>query len=236
MTAQNGFNDLVFLTGSGVKRLGLGHLENLSIEIEDFQLENGSTTSVTVHMRPTNHLYSRRFDPSSDNEVELKKTGELLLRFEHDDGNYQAVKRGTPILSTEKRVFCDKKYAQSKLFPAFVESLKKRLSTVCVLANSGDARSCLSALWVLPSPYEQDDFYIVIFKLTKINGKEINMLIETAFVVDADDFRVKKLTSKQNKQDQKPYLVILRNVLAGRKPFDSPKKTKSKKQNAKRPK
>lgn len=124
MTAQNGFNDLVFLTGSGVKRLGLGHLENLSIEIEDFQLENGSTTSVTVHMRPTNHLYSRRFDPSSDNEVELKKTGELLLRFEHDDGNYQAVKRGTPILSTEKRVFCDKKYAQSKLFPAFVESLK----------------------------------------------------------------------------------------------------------------
>ena len=114
--------------------------------------------------------------------------------------------------------------------------MKKRLSTVCVLANSGDARSCLSALWVLPSPYEQDDFYIVIFKLTKINGKEINMLIETAFVVDADDFRVKKLTSKQNKQDQKPFLVILRNVLAGRKPFDSPKKTKSKKQNAKRPK
>ena len=226
MTVQNGFNDLVFVTSSGVTKLGLGHLENLSIEINDFQLENGSTNTVTVHMRPTNHLYSRRFDPASDNEAILKKTGELLLRFEHEDGNYQAVKRGTPVVSTEKRVFCDKKYAQSKLFPAFVESLKARLSTICVLANSGDARSCLSALWVLPSPYKQDDFYIVIFKLTKLNGKEINMLIETAFVVAEDDFRVKKLTDKRNRQDQKPFLVILRNVLAGRKPFDSPKQNK----------
>lgn len=226
MTAQNGFNDLVFLIDGEKKRLALSHLENLYIVIDDFQLDNGNKTKLTVHMRPTNHLYSRRFEPASDDEALLTQTGELLLRYEHEEGNYQAVRHGAPVISTEKRVFCEKKYEQSMLFPAFVESLKQRLSSVCVLANSGDVRSCLSALWVLPSPYAQEDFYIVIFKLTKCNGNEINMLIETAFVVDANDFRVKRLTEKRHRQDQKPFLVILRNVLGGRKPFDSPKKAK----------
>jgi hypothetical protein len=229
---QNGFNDLVFTIDGKEKRLGLSHLENLFIEINDFQLDDGRSITVTLHMRPTNHLYSRRFEPETDDEVALKATGELLLRYEHEAGNYQAVRRVSPVISTEKRVFCARKYEQSKLFPVFVESLKTRLQTICVLANQGDTRSCLSALWVLPSPYSQDDYYIVIFKLTKLNGQEVNMLIETAFVVGANDSRVKRLRDKNYRQQQKPFLVILKNVLAGRRPFDSPRKPKK----TKRPK
>ncbi|HCZ9068405.1 TPA: hypothetical protein O4G11_003624 [Proteus mirabilis] len=222
MNIQNGFNDLVFNIDGKEKQLSLKHLSNLSLEIKDFRLENNSLVDIVIHMRPTNHLYSRRFDPDNDDAEKLNQTGELLFRYEHHEGNFQSVKDG--IISSEKRVFCEKKYEQSKMFPLFVRELSLHPSSICVLANPGDDRSCLSALWALPSPYSSDEKYIVIFKLNKVNSTTINMLVETAFVVKNDDFRVKKISDSKYRHGQKPFFVILKNILAGRKPFDSPKK------------
>jgi hypothetical protein len=51
------------------------------------------------------------------------------------------------------------------------------------------------------------------------------MVIETAFLVDGDDFRVKNLKGK----DAKPFLIAVRNVFAKRPPFQGPALSRSKK-------
>jgi len=55
------------------------------------------------------------------------------------------------------------------------------------------------------------------------------MLIETAFVVQTNDNRAERLTETKFKDDRKPFLVLLRNVLAGRLPFEGKAKKAAKK-------
>ncbi|EGQ9055240.1 hypothetical protein HJ196_23290 [Vibrio parahaemolyticus] len=228
MPVQNGFEDLVLTIGTETEYLPLSHLQDLQIQIDDFELESKHKVTLTVYIRPTNHLYSRRFDGALDNEAGLSQTGELLLRYEHYPGNFQAKKPDGQI-STEKRVFCRTKYEQSKLFPSFIDYVSANLSNICVLPNKGNTRTCLSALMALPPPYAQDESYLVFFTLHKVNSKEVNMLIETAFVENNNDFRVKMLLGETAKDEMKPFLVLLRNILAGRGPFEGMVKKTAKK-------
>lgn len=227
MTVQNGFSDIVLTKNDGEERFPLKHLENHFIVIPEFLLESNQTVDLKVYIRPTNHLYSRRPEKGVDNLTKLSATGELLLRYEHAEGNYQAVKEG--MISPEKRIFCLIKYEQSFMFPSFVQSLQQNPSQLCILPNPGDRRTCLSALVKLPEPWNNNDLYLVIFRLHKINSREINMLIETAFVVLPNDNRAERLTAHRYKDDRKPFLVLLRNVLAGRLPFEGKAKTAAKK-------
>ncbi|NMU29919.1 hypothetical protein HKB21_30365 [Vibrio parahaemolyticus] len=55
------------------------------------------------------------------------------------------------------------------------------------------------------------------------------MLIETAFVENNNDFRVKMLLGETVKDEMKPFLVLLRNILAGRGPFEGMVKKTAKK-------
>jgi 23S rRNA U2552 (ribose-2'-O)-methylase RlmE/FtsJ len=67
--------------------------------------------------------------------------------------------------------------------------------------------------------------YVVLFKLHRLSARDLSMVIETAFLVDEDDFRVKLLQGR----DTKPFLVAVRNVFAKRPPFQGPALRKSKK-------
>ena len=98
-----------------------------------------------------------------------------------------------------------------------------------MLANRGDTRTCLSAL--IEAQQENNDqslYYLVMFKLHRFNSKNINMLIETAFIVNADDNRAKRIKYGQE-TDKKPFKVLVRNILAKREPFEIRKLTKSRK-------
>lgn len=53
------------------------------------------------------------------------------------------------------------------------------------------------------------------------------MFCETAFVVTDDDFRAKKLIAPDD--TSKPFLVLLKNILSGRKPFEGKAKKAAKK-------
>lgn len=230
MNPQNGFNDIEIFTDGQANRYSIKHLENICITIPDLKLHNNQIVSVSVYMRPTNHLYSVRFDEEIHDEAALSSTGELLRRYNHVSGNYQALSSTPPVISTEKRVFCSERYQQSFLFPLFVNFLEDKITGLCVLANNGDDRTCLSMLFRLPQEYgyEVDDRYLVFFKLTKINGNEINMLIDTGFVVKDSDFRAEKIESSKYRHGKKPFIVILKNILAGHKPFESPPLPKKK--------
>ena len=227
MTVQNGFNDIVLTKNDREERFSLKHLDNHFIVISEFLLESNQTVDLKVYIRPTNHLYSRRPETGVDNLTNLSATGELLLRYEHAEGNYQAANEG--MISSEKRIFCPIKYAQSLMFPHFAQSLQQNPSQLCILPNPGDRRTCLSALVKLPEPWNDSDLYLVIFRLHKVNSREINMLIETAFVVQTNDNRAERLTETKFKDDRKPFLVLLRNVLAGRLPFEGKAKKAAKK-------
>ena len=214
---HNGFTDITFIENGLAHRYSLKHLEGLSIEKADFERESGQTAPLTIHIRPTNHLYSRKFE-----DTDLLSSPRLLLRFNHNEGNYQSVKH-PPKISSERRIFCNDKYEASKLFPAYIDYLKVK-NPHCVLANRGDTRTCLSAL--IEVGESNSDYYLVIFKLHKADSKNLNMLIETAFIIDKDDDRAKRITEAHS-SEKKPFLLLARNILAGRGPFEKRKQSKS---------
>ncbi|MEZ8885149.1 hypothetical protein, partial [Vibrio sp. 10N.247.311.13] len=170
-------------------------------------------------------LYSRAFDQDKDSIQALAQTGELLRRYEHDSNNYRAVTQERT-LSNELRVFCNDKYTENRsFFPSFIDFLKSNLHNICVLPHSkkGDHRKTLTGLLSV----EKGKNYIVLFTLHKTNNKNINMFCETAFVVTDDDFRAKKLIAPDD--TSKPFLVLLKNILSGRKPFEGKAKKAAKK-------
>tara|TARA_R110001583_G_scaffold146766_3_gene298790 strand:- start:339 stop:1127 length:789 start_codon:yes stop_codon:yes gene_type:complete len=220
---QNGFNDVVFTESGVAKQYSLSHLEGLSIHFEEFELESKQVVPVSIHVRPTNHLYTRRFEPNSDSIASSR----LITRYEHHDGNFQAIKE-PPTISTEKRIFCDEKYEANKRLPDFIKHAQEN-NPKCMLANRGDTRTCLSALIeVQQNNNGQILYYLVMFKLHRVNSKSINMLVETAFIVNADDQRAKRIKDGQE-SDKKPFKVLVRNILAKREPFEIRKLTTSRK-------
>ena len=229
MSTQNNLDDLIIvLNGKSVTK-SLTHLENLKILIVDFISESNNKNDVTINIRPTNHVYSRSFDKGTDNREKLQRTGELLLKFEHQPDNPERLildGNGNKKLSSDVRVFCDEKYESSKLLPVFKTMLETNIRTACVIANLGDNKTCLSALLELPAHYGPDLRYVVFFKFHKVSATEISMIIETAFIVALNHFKIKQL---ENEEDQKSLQAIIKNILAGRFPFEGKSRTKSKK-------
>ena len=229
MVVHDGLEDISINTSNGVQLHSLEHLQDLTIEISAFNFENGVTDDVEIHVRPTNHVYSRKFEHDTDNYANLSATGELIIKYEHYENNPSRVKldlNQAPIISTDKRVFCPTKYNASKNIPAFIEDLNNFPNKFCVLANSGDDRTCLTGVFEFPEGNTNNNCYIVLFKLHRINTRELSMVIETAFIVEKTDFRAVKI---ENDTGGKPFLVIVKNIFAKRRPFVGPDKKRSKK-------
>lgn len=203
----------------------LTHLKDKGFVIDEFETESKHLIKLNINIVPTNHLYSRAFDQDKDSIQALDQTGELLRRYEHYSNNYRAVTQERT-LSNELRVFCNDKYTENRsFFPSFIDFLKSNLHNICVLPHSkkGDHRKTLTGLLSV----EKGKNYIVLFTLHKTNNKNINMFCETAFVVTDDDFRAKKLIAPDD--TSKPFLVLLKNILSGRKPFEGKAKKAAKK-------
>ena len=216
MTRNNDFNPMHV----GGNTYGLEHLKDRFLVV-DLDFDNGDTRTITVHMRPTNHLFSRSVtEQDKDNSAALKSSGHWLVSYVHHEGNYQSLK-GEPPKLKECRVFCKEKWTDSFLFPKFIGLIADKPSHVTVLANAGDDKTCLSG--ILEIEERPDEVYLVFFNLSKINSKEANMLIESAYCVDSNaNPKAKQLIKRE---DAKPFVVALKNVMEGRKPFESKKQS-----------
>lgn len=134
---------------------------------------------------------------------------------------YQKIKDDPPKIK-EHRIFCNDKWTDSFLFPTFVLLIEEKPSHIIILANSGDSKTCLSGILELED--KDDEAYLVFFSLTKVNSKEVNMLIESAYCVNKNDHhKAKRLLEPSKKNDAKPFIIVLKNVMEGRKPLDSKK-------------
>lgn len=195
------------------------HLLDLSLVI-DVIFENGDTRAITVHIRPTNHLISRKVtDIDFTMRADIEAQGRWLKSYVHYEGKYQMVI--PPQKIKEHRIFCENKWQDSFLFPDFIDLITKNPSLVTVLANSGDEKTCLSGILTIEN--QPDKAYLVFFKLTKVNSKEANMLIESAYCVDPQkDKKCQKLLSPRQ-HNAKTFILILKNVMEGRKPMESKK-------------
>lgn len=205
----------------------LDHLFNHVVQVEDFKFEDQRIEKISIEVRPTNHVYSRALE-NSDHELQLSYSGHLLIKYEHYEDRPHIAKLdrdGCKIISSDKRVFCRDKYLSSQNIPLFVESLQESYSSLCVLANKGDDRTCLTGFFEFQHGESEKHCYVVLFKLHRLSARDLSMVIETAFLVDEDDFRVKLLQGR----DTKPFLVAVRNVFAKRPPFQGPALRKSKK-------
>jgi hypothetical protein len=213
-------NDFDALVIDGIER-SISHLKNLSVLI-DVQFSNGDTRTIRIHMRPTNHLFSRE-ETAADkaNRPALASQGYLLTSYVHCEGNFQQLKGTSPAIK-EHRIFCEMKWADSFYFPQFVELIQTVPIHVTVLANPGDEKTCLSGILDLAD--KPDDVYLVFFTLTKTNSREVNMLIESAYCVNkATHHKAQKLLT--NGGDVKPFIVALKNVMEGRKPMEGLKQS-----------
>ena len=232
MATQNGFDDLVIKKNEKERAYSLAHLEGLSVAIQEFRFEDGRVGLVEVHVRPTNHVYSRKLE-GTDNYTAIEATGELLIKYEHHQDNPQQIKKdalGNPKIDSDKRVFCPDKYQYSKLLPSFVGLLEMTPNHVSVLPNKGDSRTCLSALFALPQEaYPESHCYLVFFTLHKKSSCTMHMVIETAFVVDEDHMKAKLLTNSKHHEQRRPFIILLRNIFAGRNPFESKERKQGKK-------
>lgn len=224
---NNDFNDLVV---DGVP-YSIAHLKDHKISI-DVLFDNGDTREITVHMRPTNHLFSRQLTAADEqSRGVLIANGHWLTSYVHHDGNYQQVK-GQPPTVKEHRIFCLSKFQDSFYFTDFVSLLRTNPRNITVLANAGDDRTCLSG--ILNIAGMADTAYLVFFTLSKINSKEANMLIESAFCVDSTgNSKAQKLVNTKIGNDAKPFVMVLKNVMEGRKPMDGAKKGKKNRKNKK---
>lgn len=212
----------------------LMHIYNLQITIPNFAFEDGRIDTVTIHVRPTNHVYSRALEKQKDDMDKLKKSGHLLLKYEHIPSD-PTQETPNKTLSSDIRVFCPEKYQASLLLTDFVQALNTHPKNICALANKGDDRTCLSALFKAQS---DSRFYVVLFRFHKKANNEASMVIETAFLAEEDDFRVKMLKNPKNKPNTRPFLILLRNIFAGRRPFEgrsTPKKRSRRKTQKKKP-
>ncbi|WP_417522244.1 hypothetical protein [Marinobacter sp.] len=232
MTSNNTPKEINISKNDSSNTYTLEHLYSLSISIPQFEFEDGRVDAVHVNVRPTNHVYSRSTTPTDDIQA-FQKTGELILKLEHYRDDPQQIKtdgQGKTKTDSEARIFCPEKYEQSKLLPTFIEELNERPNKISVLPNRGDARTCLSALIQLSPPYAANEYFLVFFTLHKKRAASVNMVIETAFVVSEPDFRVRLLTESKNQHQRRPFIVLLKNTLAGRLPFESaPQKARKKK-------
>lgn len=221
MTQNNDFEALVI---DGVEH-DIKHLKDLNLVI-DVAFENGDARPIKVHMRPTNHLFSReKMAADEHNKSTLITTGYWLKSYVHHVGNYQHVK-GPPHILKEIRVFCHQKWADSFLFPSFVTLLSQKPEQITILANAGNDKTCLSG--ILEIDGREGEVYLVFFSFTKVSSKEVNMLIESAYCVDGETHsKAKRLINpSKGKEDVRPFITVLKNVMEGRKPLEGVKKSK----------
>ncbi|WP_417761735.1 hypothetical protein [Shewanella sp.] len=200
------------------------HLKNLSLVL-GVQFSNADTRPIKVNMRPTNHVFSRKVtDEDWVNKAEHLEKGAWLTSYQHHRGNYQQVRDDPPQVK-EHRIFCGVKWNDSLLFPTFVEQLGASPAQITVLANTGDDGTCLSGLIEIDE--RPDEIYLVFFSLYKVNSKEANMLIESAYCVDkAAHEKAKRLLTYRG-EEARPFIIVLRNVMEGRLPMEGMKKRNS---------
>lgn len=228
MTVHDGISDIKIVEDGREASYSLEHLWDLVVTIPNFHFEDGRTDTVEVFVRPTNHVYSRALKPEEDREI-LRQTGRLIIRYEHHEDAPNKIKKGddgNPVVSSDARAFCEEKYQSSLNIPDFVDALEAGPAKLCVLANRDDDRSCLTALFEFVHGPQQKECFVVIFKLHKLSARQLSMVIETAFLIDGDDFRVHLLNFKDK---GKPFFVIANNVFANRKPFEGKAKKRAKK-------
>jgi hypothetical protein len=205
----------------------LDHLFNHVIRIDNFRFEDQRVETISIDVRPTNHVYSRALE-NTDHRQQLVDSGHLLIKYEHHEDRphiSKLNKYGHKIISSDERVFCNDKYLCSQNIPLFVEALQKFSSQFCMRANKGDDRTCLTGFFEFQHGESEKHCYLVFFKLHRSSARDLTMVIETAFLVDEDDFRVKLLRG----DDTKPFLVAVKNVFAKRPPFQGPAIRRSKK-------
>lgn len=213
---ENDFDPILTVNGE----FKIEHLKGHKLVL-DVMFSNKDTRQITVHMRPTNHLFSRKvIDVDWAGRSDLEKKGYWLKSYVHHEGNYQQIKNNPRALK-ENRIFCEQKWSESFFFTDFVRLLEEKPSKITVLANEGDNKTCLSGLLELES--RPDEAYLVFFTLTKVNSKEVNMLITSAFCVSKEEHRKAKRLISSSREDKKPFIIILINVLEGRLPLESKK-------------
>lgn len=182
----------------------IAHLKDLKIVL-DVTFGNSETRPITVHMRPTNHLFSRAVEVADLNqEALLESKGYWLKSYVHYEGNYQQIKDTPPKLK-ENRIFCKTKWLDSFYFPSFVELLQEQPVNTTVLANKGDDKTCLSG--ILEIEDKPDEVYLAFFTLTKVNSKEVNMLIASAYCVSKQDHEKAKRLISSDREDKKPFII-----------------------------
>ncbi len=224
--ADNGFNDLIIQKNGCNTPYSLDHLGGMTVVIPEFMFEDGRIKEATVNIRPTNHVYSRKLEDQDDCQA-LKQSKELLLKYEHYLDDPQKLKinaTGHWRVDSDRRVFCDQKYSSSLLLPDFVNSLDQ--NPISVLPNTGDTRTCLSALFRPPEEHPMDSYFLVFFTLHKVDACTINMVIETSFFVGSGHPKVKLLVEAKHNHRRKPFFTLLKNIFSGRGPFESAQKRK----------
>ncbi|MCM2529698.1 hypothetical protein NDN17_14430 [Shewanella algae] len=199
------------------------HLKGLQL-ILTVIFGNKDSRDIEINVRPTNHLYSRAVvNEDHSNKESLVNSGHWLVSYEHSLGNYQNVKN--PQKVKENRIFCTSKWEQSHLLPTFINLIKQNPKEITVLANDGDTKTCMSA--ILNIEDQPDEIYVVFFILTKVNSKELNMLIESGYCLRKDDNRkAPRILSKNKHVDRKPFIVVVKNVMEGRLPFENQQQNK----------
>lgn len=228
MTVHDGISDIKIVEDGREASYSLEHLWDLIVTIPNFHFEDGRTDTVEVFVRPTNHVYSRALKPDEDRQV-LEQSGRLIIRYEHYEGSPNKIRKGddgNPVVSSDVRAFCEEKYESSLNIPTFATALESSPSKLCVLANRDDDRSCLTALFEFDHGPQEKECFVVIFKLHKLNACQLSMIIETAFLIEPDNFRIGLLSSGH---DSKPFYVVAKNVFANRRPFEGKVLKKAKK-------
>ncbi len=219
---NNEFNPI---TVNGHK-YGIDHLKDIKFKV-NVEFNNGDIREIIVYVRPTNHLFSKKMSASEcKNRTTLVESGACLISYQHHEGNYQAIKNNPPQIK-EYRMFCDKKWKDSTLLLSFIDLISNDpKSSRTMLANTGDDKTCLSG--ILEPKDRSNEVYLVFFTMLKRNSKELNMIIDTAFCVSPDQYKAKKLING-DQNVVKPLVLVIRNIMEGRKPFESLKGAKKKK-------
>lgn len=228
MSNNNDFDPLVNTLGT----FEIAHLKDLSAQFTII-FDNGDERLITVHMRPTNHLFSRKPSDEDWSTRALLTSQKLwLTSYVHHEANFQ--KTINPLEVKEHRIFCREKWEESFYFPDFVRLIQEKPSQTTVLANDGDDKTCLSGIIEIED--RPDEVYLVFFSLKKVNSKEVNMLIESGYCVSKEEHKKAQRLLSNNRDGKKPLITVIKNIQEGRLPLESKsvkKRTNNQKKRAK---
>lgn len=191
------------------------HLNNIAVELQGIQYDNGREAKVVLHIDVSDHVYTK-----AETEEDVAKYKEHFI-----DKGLLVTPAPFNTNPHEHRVFCPRKWAQSFFLPQFANALRKNSHKFHVI---GSRQYYLNTVMEDLGHNSADgrNAYFVSFRVDKKEKRQgvyhLYLHVNTAFVCDKErKHQAVRILDKKNRRNKAPFSAMVTNIISLRPPLMS---------------